>query len=151
MRKYILLFTALFIISPIVLAEIFKWVDDDGNVHFSDNPPERAKTKKITLKINTYQSVQVIRPIPTRAPSNKAEPADKSVIMYSAEWCGVCRRAKRFFNQNKIAFKEYDIDKSEEAKRKYKLLNARGVPVIFIDDIRLNGFSARQFKTIYYQ
>jgi len=151
MKDYILLFMALFIISPIAIAEIFKWIDDEGNVHFTDNPPERAKTKKIKLKINTYKSVQVIRPIPTRASTNKPEPADKSVIMYSAEWCGVCRRAKRFFNQKKIAFKEYDIDKSEEAKRKYKLLNAKGVPVIFIDDIRLNGFSARHFEQIYYQ
>jgi len=80
----------------------------------------------------------------------KKTSSNKKVIMYSAEWCGVCRKAKRYFKKKGIRYKEYDIDKSKEARRKYDKLNARGVPVIFIGNIRLNGFSSSHFEKIYY-
>jgi len=131
-------------------ADIFKWVDADGDVHFTDSPPKDTKIKKVTVKINSYEFVKVVPSKNKVATIKKANPQDKNITMYSAQWCGVCRKAKRYFKQKGIAYKEYDIDKSKEAKLKYKELNARGIPVIFIDDTRLNGFSIAQFEQVYY-
>lgn len=131
-------------------AEIFKWVDADGDVHFTDSPPKNTKTTKVTVKVNSYKFVKVVASKNKVATTKKTAPEDKTIIMYSAEWCGVCRKAKNYFKSKAIAYKEYDIDKSEEAKRKYKELNARGVPVIFVDDTRLNGFSIAHFEQVYY-
>lgn len=39
------------------------------------------------------------------------------VTVYSTQWCGDCRLAKRFLKENNIAFTEIDIDKDEEASR----------------------------------
>jgi len=136
--------------SQFAIAEIYKWVDEEGAIHFTDTPPKDAKTKKVKIKVNTYKSVQVIRPKTKVASIKKSMGDDKTVIMYSAEWCGVCRKAKHYFKEKNIAFTEYDIDKNKEAKQKYKLLNARGIPVIFIDEVRLNGFSKRQFERVFY-
>lgn len=41
----------------------------------------------------------------------------EKITMYSTHWCGDCRVAKRFLNQNKISFTEIDIDQDEEAAR----------------------------------
>jgi len=35
----IVLLTALVLASPVVSQEIYKWTDEDGNVHYEDNPP----------------------------------------------------------------------------------------------------------------
>ena len=40
-----------------------------------------------------------------------------NVTMYSTQWCGDCRKAKRFLKENKIVFTEIDIDQDEEASR----------------------------------
>lgn len=30
-------------------ADIYKWVDEEGNVHYSDNPPQNAETERVQL------------------------------------------------------------------------------------------------------
>ncbi len=155
--KLATIFSILLFANSLALhAQIYKWVDKDGTVHFTDTPPENTKTKKVTVKINTYQSVKIIRPNDTGsdkkvATLKKPDPADKNVLMYSAEWCGVCRRAKKYFSENNIRYKDIDIDKNKQGRIAYNKLNARGVPVIFVDDIRLNGFSQKHFEQVYYR
>ena len=70
--------------------------------------------------------------------------------MYSTTWCGVCKKAKRYFKSKKIPFTEYDIEKSEQAAREFKKLRGRGVPVILVGDSRMNGFSVKNFDRLYY-
>lgn len=143
---------ALLILSQLSYAAIYKWVDEDGNAHFTDRPPENKNTKKITVKVNSYQSVQIIEPDKKKTiVAKKPLPNEKDIVMYSAQWCGVCRKAKRYFNTKGIDYTELDIDKSKVAKQQYKALGATGIPVIFIDDTRLNGFSKKGFEKIYYQ
>lgn len=42
------LFLLLFLISPLLQAEIFKWVDDEGNVHFSDQNQKGSRPVELT-------------------------------------------------------------------------------------------------------
>jgi len=137
--------------SQYSVAEIYKWVDEDGNVHFTDTPPKNKKTQKVTVKINSYQSVAVIPPKDDSSDSRKEPVRSKKVIMYSAEWCGVCRKAKKYFSEKRIAYKEIDIDKDKAGRIEFDKLNARGVPVIFVGKIRLNGFSPKHFEKVYYR
>lgn len=37
--------------------------------------------------------------------------------MYCTTWCSDCRRAKLFLQERGVAFREVNIDKSEEAER----------------------------------
>ncbi len=63
--------------------------------------------------------------------------------MYSTKWCGSCRRARDYLNQNDFAYTEYDIDEDEAAKERLGKLNPRtSVPTFQIDDIVQVGFSA---------
>lgn len=143
----ILVFLLGFVLLP-ASAEIFKWVDDQGNVHFTDKPPETAKTEKVKVEINSFTS-------PTVAPFNfdpsliSRRKTSTDVVMYSAVWCGYCKKARRYFQANSIPFEEYDIEKSSKGKRDYKKLNGRGVPIILVGDRRMDGFSESSFNKIY--
>jgi glutaredoxin-like YruB-family protein len=153
MKKPQLLITILFVfslvLSPVSVAQLYKWVDDKGNVHYGDSPPENADLKEITGEVSSFTSVTV-EPFEFD-PNNITQPkASKSVVMYSTSWCGYCKKAKRHFNKNNIAFKEYDIEKNAQAAREYKKLKGRGVPVILIGKRRMNGFSVQTFDKIYY-
>lgn len=140
MKLILLISTLLFSISP--SAEILKWTDSDGKVHFGDRPPSDAVTSVVEVRINTYESPNI------EALQEILNLKDK-VVMYSAVWCGVCKKAKKYFKANNIPYKDYDIDKSSKGKRDYKKLGARGVPVILVGKKRLNGFSAGSFESIY--
>jgi glutaredoxin len=69
--------------------------------------------------------------------------------MYSADWCGVCTRARRFFKAEGIPFSEMDVDKNAGARREWKRMNATGVPLIVVGDKRMNGFSEQRFMELY--
>ncbi len=135
------LFLLLFFSFP-VSAEIYKWVDKQGKAHFTDKLPTNKKTEEITLKINTYSAVQV-KPLVERLGRK-----DK-VVIYSTTRCGYCKKAKKYFRKNNIAYVDYDVEKSRTGKRDYKLLKGKAVPIIIIGDKRMNGFSATRFEAVY--
>ncbi len=140
--RFTLLTTALAISPPLMADEIYKWVDENGKVHFSDTKPESEAVEKIDIQVNTYTNVSFDSSIFDVGPE---------VVMYSTTWCGYCKKAKRYFEKNNIAYKELDIEKSSAAAAAYKKLGARGVPVILVGDKRMNGFSEQGFKKIYTQ
>ena len=74
----------------------------------------------------------------------------KKVVMYSTEWCGVCKKAKAYFNANNVPFREYDIEKDEKRMREYRKLNGKGVPLILVGKQRMSGFSTSSFEKMYF-
>ena len=126
-------------------AEIYKHVDKNGRVHFSDRPSAKQKSEKLRVrKINSIKGPAVV----TKQREETVSKKDK-IIMYSAEWCGVCKRAKRYFKANNIPFREYDIDKSRKAKREFLKLQGKGVPLILVGDYIMAGFNQKYFDKYY--
>jgi glutaredoxin len=121
-------------------AEIYRWTDEQGNVHFSDRESSRHASSKVEVRVNTYESVSYDRSILDTG---------KNVVMYSAEWCGHCKKAKHYFEREGIAYTEHDIEKNAKARAAYKRMGATGVPVILVGKQRMNGFSEKGFEKIY--
>lgn len=133
-------------------AEIYKWVDADGTVHYTDTPPEgHEQNLAITGSISSYASPEIVTTEGSEtAPDKKSKPAgNRRVVMYSASWCGVCRTAKKYFAEKKIPFTEYDIDNNPKAKADFDRMGGRGVPVILVGKRRMNGFSPGGFEKLY--
>ena len=78
MKLFILIAILLFAMST--SAEILKWTDSNGKVHFGDRPPAGADTSVVEVRINTYESPNI------EAMQNIFNPRG-SVVMYSAVWC----------------------------------------------------------------
>ena len=154
MRHIILI--SIFLISAVaattVHSKIYKWIDEDGKVHMSDKPPKMGGFDEVKVKVNVISSQNSLIKNDATVSNNKHQKtSNKKVIMYGAEWCGVCKKAKRYFNSNNIAFTEYDIDKSAKGKREYEKLGGGGIPIILVGKKRMNGFSASSFQRLYQQ
>ncbi|OUR72531.1 hypothetical protein A9Q78_06980 [Methylophaga sp. 41_12_T18] len=63
------------------------------------------------------------------------------VVLYSTSWCGYCAKTRRFFAKNKINYVEYDIEKSETAKREYDNLGGGGVPLVLVEGQIVRGYN----------
>ncbi len=140
------LFLLLTLLAGAVHAKIYRWIDEDGRVHMSDKPPRTGTADEVKVIVNVISSPKL--PAKTTNP-HKSVAANKKVIMYGAKWCGVCVRAKRYFNANNIPFTEYDIDKSKKGRRDYERLGGGGVPIILVGKHRLQGFSVSSFQRYY--
>lgn len=138
-------------ISQASVSEIYKWVDQSGQVRFSDKkPPQGQPAETVKLKINTVKVPKLY----THSSDDYAAVTDdiksnKKVIMYGASWCGVCKLAKKYFNSQGIAYKEYDVETSAKGRRDFKRLRGRGVPIIFVGKKRMDGFDRSHFEQLY--
>jgi glutaredoxin len=57
------------------------------------------------------------------------------ITVYGNAWCGDCRRAKQFLSERGIAFREVNVDESEEAEETVLRVNdgRLKVPTIEVD------------------
>lgn len=63
-----------------------------------------------------------------------------NIKMYTTTWCSDCRHAKRFLNENNIAYEEINIEETEGAAERVLKLNdgKRKVPTFEIDGRTFN-------------
>jgi len=137
--RYIILIS-FFLFSCLMAAgaysKIYKWVDEDDRTHMSDKSPKTIDFDEIKVKVNVISSQSSSRKSDTTTDNqNQSAAPSKKIIMYGAEWCRVCKKAKRYFNANNIHFTEYDIDKSTKGRREYEKLGGGGIPIILLNKI----------------
>lgn len=120
---------------------MYTWKDEQGIIHFSDQKPTNVDPLFYKLKsINTYVETQEL---------SNADFSFNNVVIYSTSWCGVCKRAKNYFNKNNIVFTEYDIERSPSARGDFKRYGGRGVPLILVGNTKMHGFSEKRFETLW--
>ena len=56
--------------------------------------------------------------------------------MYGAEWCGDCRRSKKFLDGNNVAYEYINVDEDAAAADKVVEINGgmKSIPVILFED-----------------
>lgn len=142
----------LFIHADFAQADIYKWTDSNGKVHYSDAEPAEQKAETVNVdNINTFTDVSI-----SDAPGWKGfyqpeiKPRVKNVVMYSTARCGYCKKARRYFTERGIDFTEKMIDSDKAAYEEYQQLDATGVPVILVGNKRMNGFSEKMFEKLFY-
>ena len=74
---------------------------------------------------------------------------DHSVILYSASWCGYCRKTREVLSGNNIPFIELDIEKSTDVYSEFKSLGGVGVPLVLVNKEIVKGFNPMEVMTIY--
>lgn len=147
--KLLALCLSIFLLSSLGIsyAEVYKWRDKQGNLHFGDKPPLEVNAETVDVKINSYDKVEVIDGGEWAKQRNNKN--NNRVVMYSTQWCGSCKKAKHYFRKNKIPFQEYDVEKTEKGRRDFAALNGTGIPIILVGSKRMNGFTPSRFEAIY--
>ena len=58
------------------------------------------------------------------------------ITMYGADWCGDCRRSKRFLDSNEVSYEYIDVEADPTAADKVIEINGgmRSIPVILFPD-----------------
>lgn len=73
----------------------------------------------------------------------------KKLVIYTTTNCGYCAKARKYFAENKIPYKEKNIDTSKKYHREFEKFGGKGVPVLFWGKHKMTGFSESRFKKMY--
>jgi len=153
MRKVVLfsalIIAALFVVTTSTLsnaATLYRWVDDQGVVHVSENPPEG--------KMDVAQAV--VGEAPDKGPTAPAvekkefrvRPAE--ITIYTTPTCPWCHKAKAWFRDKKIRYKEIDVTSDRSgAEEMVRISGQTGVPVIVVGGEVIVGFNQNRLNEIF--
>lgn len=71
----------------------------------------------------------------------------KEIVIYSTPTCHYCQMAKAFFQNNDVAYTEYNVaDDTEKRQEMIELTGQMGVPVIKVGDEILVGFNEGKIR-----
>lgn len=76
-------------------------------------------------------------------PSGGVPPS--SIILYSADWCGYCRQAKRDLNQRGIPYALRDVDVPAAKAELLAKTGGKGIPALDVDGRMLRGYSSASY------
>jgi glutaredoxin len=122
-------------------AEIYRWTDAHGRVHYSDKPPPDRAAKQVRIKVPSITGPAVVTPARPGAVSQAA--ARQPVKIFTTAWCGYCKKAKAHLAARGVPYREIDVETSDSGQREYAELRGRGVPVILVGSQRMDGFDAQ--------
>ncbi len=86
--------------------------------------------------------------------SSTAGDTGHQVVVYSASWCGVCKKAKRLLDQWGVHYVDKDIEASRMAQQELAQkaaaagIRPSGVPVIDVGGVLLQGLDEGTLKSV---
>jgi glutaredoxin len=138
---------------------VYKSVGADGRVVYSDRPPAGGRLEKTltfenlpssALPASASSYVEQLKRMHARdAAQAAAAPAQAGVVLYTASWCGYCRKARAWLGAKGIAYRDVDVETPDGIAAFASVGGGSGVPVIVADGRRLAGFSAPAYDALF--
>jgi glutaredoxin len=132
-------FLALLLLLPaLAQAQMYRWIDDSGKVHYSDQapPPSARNVQKKTAPGSPSASP----PLPYAL---QQAVRDFPVTLYTSESCDPCVQARGLLNKRGVPYRDVNIS---DADRLEKLTGATGVPVMTVGRETYTGFESGAYQ-----
>jgi glutaredoxin len=127
---------------------MYRWVDKDGHVHYSDKPPAASEGAKVEQK----RAVTLGVPTPEPSALMRQAMTDYPVTVFTQATCGdPCQMGRDFLNKRGVPFTEKNIETEKDAAA-LRALTGGGekltIPVIQVGSKSLTGFSSSQWESL---
>jgi len=142
--KYILFLLPLLLVETISAAEMYRWVDDKGKVHYTDTPPpltaKSIQKKELGNQAGesqmSYSLQQAVKKFP--------------VILYNSECGEPCNDATELLVNRGIPFSKKKPEKNPKDAESLKIITngELSVPVLVIGKDILKGFQRDSWNNV---
>ena len=137
----------------------YQWTDERGSVRFARSldevPPawrERAGQVEVDAAAFTKSNPAVRsaqRQRFTQASASAGPSRYHDVTIYTAPWCGWCRKTIAWLDQRDIDYTNKDIEADEEhAAELVKKSGGRSIPFVEIDGTQIRGFNPNEMAAL---
>ncbi|MDJ0846801.1 MAG: glutaredoxin domain-containing protein [Myxococcota bacterium] len=140
----------------------YQFNDERGQVRFVerlDEVPEAVRANVGFVKLDVppplspadarqARNTQIARRGGVRTVSATAGSGQPTVIVYYADWCPACRKAKAYLNRKGVPFQVRDVDNPAAKQELLRKTGRRSIPVIDVDGRILTGFSPQAIDAL---
>ena len=117
-------------------AQMFKWVDDKGVVHYSDTPPPPSQ-KKVELKSFNSGGAAVDLPFELAEAVRNAP-----VTLYTTSQCAACDQGRSLLQGRGIPFSEKTVTSNDDQKMLGEAGSPGQLPLLVVGSNKLIGFES---------
>ena len=122
------------------------WRDRVGHVEMNQPPPLTPVEARKSWKLSSSEASKILlasnRPLSPKAGDRQRD----SVILYSADWCGYCTKAKKHLDREGIEYEVRDVDNGAIARELREKTGRGGVPVLDFSGEILRGYSPDRYQ-----
>jgi mycoredoxin len=124
----------------------------DKFVFFVDATVKNPEGKLQALPVSRYQVGPAVAG--NAAETFQADAQANDVVVYSAEWCGYCKKTKAFLKQRGVPYRERDVEKDAGADRELQAkaqkagVRVSGVPVTDFKGQLVMGFDQNRLEQL---
>ncbi|MDB5813195.1 MAG: hypothetical protein JWN23_312 [Rhodocyclales bacterium] len=117
-------------------AQVYRWVDKDGKVHYSDNPPPDAKVEQRKLGDNSIEATK------QGFETTRAAQLAPVTLYVSTDCKDVCDQARKLLSARKVPFSENVIKTKEDLGALAKLTGIKTprAPTLVVGSKPIEGF-----------
>jgi len=158
-RCGILLALVCLLAAPAAAGDYWRYSDASGNVRFVDDvervpPALRGSARRISMSGSgapTLNRSRAAAPPARRAPTTDPLPAARrgEVVVYTAPWCGWCRKTLAWLDDRGVAYTNKDIE--ARPGHRQELIEKTGrtsIPVVEIGGELIRGFSPSRMNEL---
>jgi glutaredoxin len=117
-------------------AQLYRWVDAEGKVHYTDQPPANARsvaTHKTTANVVTSTAPFAVQQAQKNVP----------VKIYTGTTCGSpCSDARELLGRRGVPFTEVSVTEPAQRDELKKASGGEEVPIVLVGRAVLKGFEA---------
>jgi mycoredoxin len=139
----------------------YQWTDERGSVRFArsldDVPPEwRERAGKVEVDTAAFQPKSAasrasrVGRTPESQPAAAEARADfHDVTVYTAPWCGWCRKTLAFLDEREIDYVNKNIEADEDyADELEEKSGGRSIPFVEIDGTQIRGYNPNEMAAL---
>jgi glutaredoxin len=140
MRAIILIGAAAAVSGTLFAGQLYRWVDEKGNVEFRDTPPPAS----VPSKNIQQRSIGGAAPDASALPYSVQVAAKNFPVTLWANKCGVaCDQAKAHLDKRGVPYQQKDPTDDVDAFQ--KLTGSNEVPVLYVGRTQIKGYLASTY------
>lgn len=154
-------FLLMVMLSASALADtVYKSIGPDGKVIYSDKPPADDGKLEKTMDIHNLPATpmpasvkrfreEMLKSMKTKLADARKPGRSSTPELFSAQWCGYCKKAKAYLEQRQIAYNEHDIDTPSGMQAMVQAGLKGGIPIMLVNGRTIRGFTKLAYDSVF--
>jgi glutaredoxin len=133
---------------------LYKSTGPDGKTVYSDHPPvEGREAKTLTFKNPpasplSAATLAYIEQLRKSSDMHATGTPSGGIVLFSAAWCGYCKKAKAYLAQKGISYREVDVETKDGMLAYAQAGGKSGIPLLLANGQKVLGFSPAAYDAL---
>ena len=130
----------------------YQFIDERGRVRFVERLKDVPERWRATAGFVEMSTPPPLTPADARATVARRTQGGREkragapeVILYSADWCGYCKKAQKYLDRRGVPYDLRDVDVASVKKELRSKTGRTGIPVMDVDGRILQGYRASSY------